>query len=144
MAILTWAALAEHCTRDLRSPAAYRDSLMAMHQELHERLPCPIILHICGDTSDRLPDIARTGLACFHYDSKVPVDRVRQLAGETLSLMGGTSNASIVRTGNPESIARDISEKIAHGIDILGPECAVPLDAPWRNLKCIADVAKRR
>ena len=135
--------LADHCTRDLCSPAAYREFLMEMHRELHERLACPIMLHICGDTSDRLADIARTGIECFHYDSKVAVDRVRALAGEAMSLMGGTSNAAIVRAGTPESIARDVSEKIAHGIDILGPECAVPLDAPWRNLKCMADEGKR-
>ena len=116
---------------------------MEMHRELRERLACPIILHICGDTADRLPDIARTGIACFHYDSKVGVERARSLAGESLSLMGGTSNVAIVRAGTPETIARDVSEKIAHGIDILGPECAVPLDAPWRNLKCIAVEAKR-
>jgi len=131
--------LADHATRDLCSPDAYRDFLMEIHQELNERIPCPLILHICGDTSDRIPYITQTGIECFHFDSKVATETARQLAGENLSLMGGTSNFDIVRSGTPEKIAKDVEEKIRCNIDIIGPECAVPLDAPYENLKLIAD-----
>ncbi|MFH1477689.1 MAG: uroporphyrinogen decarboxylase family protein [Verrucomicrobiota bacterium] len=134
--------LADHCTRDLCSPDAYRDFLAAMHQELHERIHCPLILHICGDTSDRLKYIRAAGIECFHFDSKVPAEDARRLAGEKLALMGGTSNINVVRNGTPETIAQDIAEKLRNGIDIIGPECAVPLDAPCKNLKLIATMAK--
>jgi MtaA/CmuA family methyltransferase len=136
-------ALPDHCTRDLCSPAAYRDFLQELHQELHERIRGPIVLHICGDTSDRLTYIRETGLECFHFDSKVPTADARRLAGERLALMGGTSNFTVVRSGTPEAIVRDVQEKLAARIDILGPECAVPLDAPWVNLKILAEEAKR-
>jgi MtaA/CmuA family methyltransferase len=137
-------ALPDHCTRDLCSPAAYRDFLRELHQELHERIRGPVILHICGDTSDRLAYIRETGLECFHFDSKVPTAEARRLAGEKLALMGGTSNFTVVRCGTPETIVRDVQEKLAARIDILGPECAVPLDAPWTNLKTLAEEAKIR
>jgi [methyl-Co(III) methanol-specific corrinoid protein]:coenzyme M methyltransferase len=135
--------LADHCTRDLCSPNTYRDFLAEIHQELHERIQCPLVLHICGDTSDRLKYIRETGLACFHFDSKVPAAEARKLAGERLALMGGTSNIDIVRNGTRELIERDIGEKLQIGIDIIGPECAVPLDAPYQNLKLIIDAALR-
>jgi len=135
--------LGDHCTRDLCSPNAYRDFLAEIHQELHERIPCPLILHICGDTSDRLKYIRETGVECFHFDSKVPAAEARRLAGDNLALMGGTSNIDVVLNGTPESIERDIAEKLKVGIDIIGPECAVPLDAPCENLKMIADAGKR-
>lgn len=130
--------LADHCTRDLCSPETYQSFLKDLHAELHERIPCPVILHICGDTSDRIPFIRETGLECFHFDSKVAAATARKLAGTRLSLMGGTSNFDIVRSGTPDGIAADVAEKIASGVDIIGPECAVPLDAPWRNLQLIA------
>jgi methylthiol:coenzyme M methyltransferase len=136
--------LADHCTRDLCSPTAYRDFLKEIHSELHERIPVPILLHICGDTSDRIGYIRETNLECFHYDSKVPTARARQLAGERLALMGGANNFTVVRSGTSETIARDVQEKLASRIDIIGPECAVPLDAPWANLKTLADEAKRQ
>ena len=84
--------LADHATRDLCSPNAYREFLMGIHKELNERIPCPLILHICGDTSDRIGYIRETGIECFHFDSKVPVQKARQLAGGKLALIGGTSN----------------------------------------------------
>lgn len=134
--------LADHCTRDLCAPDAYRDFLAELHHELHERIRCPLILHICGDTSDRLKYIKETGLECFHYDSKVPAAEARRCAGDTLALMGGTSNMRIVRSGTPELIAEEVAEKIRTGIDIIGPECAVPLDAPAENLRVLSEAAK--
>ncbi len=135
--------LADHATRDLCSPDAYRDFLRDTHAELVERIPCPIILHICGDTSDRIRYINETGIACFHFDSKVPAREARRLAAGHLSLMGGTANIDIILRGNVEAVERDVADKIAAGIDIIGPECAVPLDAPYRNLAALSAAAKR-
>jgi len=133
---------ADHETRDLCSPDAYREFLLDLHREMHERIPCPLILHICGDTSDRLCYIRETGIPCFHFDSKVPAAKARELSGEKLSLMGGTSNFDIVIDGTPETIRADVDDKIVNGIDIIGPECAVPLNAPYEIMKLHAALAK--
>lgn len=135
--------LADHATRDLCSPDTYRNFLMEIHQELSERIKCPLILHICGDTSDRIQYIRQTGVTCFHYDSKVPSKMARELAGEKLSLMGGTSNLEVIRNGDFEIIQNEVKEKIKNGIDIIGPECAVPLDAPFENMKILAEEVKK-
>jgi len=134
---------ADHATRDLCSPQSYRDFLMEVHAEINEKLPCPIVLHICGDTSDRIPYIRRTGIACFHYDSKVPDKTARELAGGDLSLMGGTSNLDIILRGSADEVKADVQKKAKCGIDIIGPECAVPLTAPHVNMKLLADEVKR-
>jgi [methyl-Co(III) methanol-specific corrinoid protein]:coenzyme M methyltransferase len=134
---------ADHATRDLCSPQAYREFLMEIHTEIKKKLKCPLILHICGDTSDRIPFIRETGIDCFHFDSKVPSKLARELAGEKLALMGGTSNFSIIRSGVPDLICKDAAEKIQNGIDIIGPECAVPLDAPYENMKILAREVKK-
>lgn len=135
--------LGDHCTRDLCSPHMYRDFLADIHRELHERIAGPLILHICGDTADRLDTIRETGIECFHFDSKVPAPTARRLAGETMALMGGTGNIAVIRNGTRESLVADMREKQQAGIDILGPECAVPLDAPSENLKILADFARQ-
>ena len=72
-----------------------------------------------------------------------PTPVARQLAGDRLALMGGTSNINLIRNGTAELITQDVQEKIAAGIDIIGPECAVPLDAPMKNLVWLAREAKR-
>ncbi|MHC4714986.1 MAG: uroporphyrinogen decarboxylase family protein [Planctomycetota bacterium] len=136
--------LGDHATRDLCSPEAYSTFLAPIHAELVERIPCPLILHICGDTSDRIEFIRETGVACFHFDSKVPATKARALASERLALMGGTSNFTQIqiREGTQESIRADVREKVATGIDIIGPECAVPLDAPYRNMRVLTEQVK--
>jgi len=134
--------LADHATRDVCSPAAYEEFLFEIHRELAERLPCPVVLHICGDTSDRIPRIRETGLECFHFDSKVPTAVARGLAGEAMALMGGTSNLEVIQKGTPERLRREAREKVEGGVDIVGPECAVPLDAPYLNMKLLAEEAK--
>ena len=60
----------DHATGDLVSGDYYRRFLQDIHAEMVERLPVPLILHICGKTIDRMPYIARTGMASFHFDSK--------------------------------------------------------------------------
>jgi [methyl-Co(III) methanol-specific corrinoid protein]:coenzyme M methyltransferase len=135
--------LADHCTRDLCSPESYRDFVAEYHQELHETISCPLILHICGDTSDRLKYIRQTGIECFHIDSKVPsMAEARERAGTKMALMGGMSNIETIRNGTLESVGKDVREKVRIGIDIIGPECAVPLDAPSENLREITRVAR--
>jgi [methyl-Co(III) methanol-specific corrinoid protein]:coenzyme M methyltransferase len=136
--------LGDHATRDLCSPAAYAEFLKDIHTEFAASIPCPLILHICGDTADRIGYIRETGLSCFHFDSKVPAATARSLAGDLLALMGGTSNFRIIREGAPETIAADVAEKLAARIDVLGPECAVPLDAPSRNMRLFVDEVRRQ
>jgi MtaA/CmuA family methyltransferase len=131
--------VADHATRDLCSPQAYREFLKEIHAEIVGRLGCPLVLHICGNTSDRIDMIRETGVACFHFDCKVPAATARELAGPRMSLMGGTSNLEIIRKGAEETIRQDVREKIAAGIDVIGPECAVPLDAPYRNMQILVE-----
>jgi len=130
--------LGDHATRDLCSPAAYRDFLQGLHSQLAAAIPVPVILHICGNTSDRIGMIAQTGLACFHWDTKTgsPAE-VRRLAGDKLSLMGGVSNLLLLN-GRPDEVTAAAVAAGAAGIDIVGPECAIPLRTPLANLKAIA------
>ena len=60
----------DHATGDLVSGEYYRRFLQDIHTEMAERLDIPLILHICGNTLDRMPYIADTGMAYFHFDSQ--------------------------------------------------------------------------
>jgi len=131
--------LADHATRDLCSPEMYRDFLLPVHREFAERITCPLILHICGDTKDRIRYIRESQIDCFHWDTKSgePVE-IRRLAGDKLSLMGGISNIETLYNGTPEDVRRQAEAAVRAGINIVGPECAVPLDVKVENLKAIS------
>jgi len=133
--------LADHATRDLCSPDAYRDFLLPVHSELVERIDYPLILHICGDTKDRIKYIRQSKIHCFHWDTKCgDPGIVRQLAGDELSLVGGIGNLDTLY-GTAEDVRKQAGKAAKSGINVVGPECAVPLDVKVENLKAISHIS---
>jgi len=134
--------LADHATGDLVAPEMYRDFLWPLHKELARTIPGPVILHICGDTLDRIPWISRTGLDCFHFESKVPASKARWAAGDRIALMGNVNNAQTLLHGTPGDVAAEVNAALNAGVEIVGPECAVPLTTPTINLQAITEAAR--
>jgi [methyl-Co(III) methanol-specific corrinoid protein]:coenzyme M methyltransferase len=134
--------LADHATGDLVSPRVYEAFLAPIHAELAERIGCPLILHICGNTKDRLRAIANTGLCCFHFESKVPAAEARRIVGDDIRLMGNLNNPEVLLNGTPAEVARAVRAALEAGVDIVGPECAVPLTTPIENLQAVREAAE--
>lgn len=134
--------LADHATGDLVSPECYRDFLMPVHREMIPELGCPVILHICGDTASRLEYIVAAGFDCFHFESKVDARRAKEIVGQRMSLLGNVNNPDTLLFGSPEDAYREASYAAEAGVEILGPECAIPLRVPNENLKAIVAAAE--
>lgn len=130
--------LPDHATGDLVRAAYYTDFLQDIHTELRERIPVPIILHICGRTLDRMDFIARTGVAAFHFDSKNPPRESMAIIGGRIRLVGNVNNPVTLLRRGPGEVRREVWENLDAGVELIGPECAVPLDTPTENLKEIA------
>lgn len=135
--------LADHATGDLVSPTMYHDFLWPLHRELARQIRAPVILHICGDTLDRIAWISRSGLACFHFESKVPADQARWAAGERIALMGNINNPRTLLHGSEDDVAAEVEACLLAGVDIIAPECAVPLTTPTDNLQAMVRAARQ-
>lgn len=135
--------LADHATGDLVAPEMYRDFLWRLHAELAREIPGPVILHICGDTLDRIAWISRTGLACFHFESKVPAAKARWAAGDRIALMGNINNPQTLLLGTVDDVAAEVELALRAGVEIVAPECAVPLTTPTENLQAIVAAARQ-
>ena len=134
--------LADHATGDLVGPWTYRDFLLSYHRSLTQRLGCPIVLHICGNTLDRMAYICEAGFDCFHFDSVVDAqDAVRKVRG-AISLMGNVNNAEVLLRGAPAQVAEQTQYAVAAGVSVIGPECAIPLQTPLENLLAIAQTVR--
>jgi len=131
--------VADHATGDLISPRMYREFLLPHHREITRQLRCPTVLHICGNTLDRMDDIAGSGFDCFHFESRVDARAaVARVAGR-ISLMGNVNNPEVLLHGTPEQVAAQARYARDAGVRIVGPECAVPLATPTANLRAIAE-----
>ena len=126
--------LPDHATGDLVSSEYYRRFLMELHQELEEALPVPIILHICGATTDRMPYIAETGMAAFHFDSKNdPVEAMAAVDGK-IRLVGNINNPTTLYARGPEEVRAEVNAALNAGVQLIAPECAIPLKTKLENL----------
>ena len=125
----------DHATGDLVSAKFYRRFLRDIHAELAERLPVPIILHICGKTLDRMNDIAETGVAAFHFDSKNDAFASAEKMNGRTALVGNVNNPVTLLTKGPSEVRQEVHRALDAGIALIGPECAIPLQTPAQNLR---------
>ena len=127
--------LPDHATGDLVSAGYYDRFSREIHSELVQRLPVPLILHICGRTMDRMEYIARTGVAAFHFDSKNdPAESVRVMRNR-VALVGNINNPNTLYAQGPPEVREEVFRALEAGVPLIGPECAIPLRTPIQNLK---------
>jgi [methyl-Co(III) methanol-specific corrinoid protein]:coenzyme M methyltransferase len=134
--------LPDHATGDLVSADYYRRFLRDLHIEFVERIPIPLILHICGRTVDRMGYIAETGMAAFHYDSKNrPGESLDAVHGD-IALIGNINNPETLFARGPEQVHAEVVANVEAGIQMVGPECAIPLQTSIENLLEIPKAVK--
>jgi MtaA/CmuA family methyltransferase len=131
--------LPDHATGDLVSGEYYHRYLQDLHVEFAERLQAPIILHICGKTTDRMGYIAETGVAAFHFDSKNdPAESVRIVDGR-IGLVGNINNPETLYSKGPDAVRAEVVRALEAGVRMIGPECAIPLQTPLESLRVIRE-----
>ncbi len=131
----------DHLTGDLCRAETYRDFLLPVHQRMRSELPCPILLHICGYTLDRLDYICQSGFDAFHFDSKNDAQKAVEIAAGRLALIGNVNNPETLYKGKQEQIISEVHYAQEAGVAVIGPECAVPLNTHSRYLRLIAEAA---
>jgi [methyl-Co(III) methanol-specific corrinoid protein]:coenzyme M methyltransferase len=134
--------LADHATRNLVGPHHYEQLLLPIHQEITAQAGGPLILHVCGNCSDRLELFARTGVDAYHFEWAIDSKEAVQRVGDRISLVGNINNARTLLQGSPEDVYQQARYAIEAGVNIIGPECAIPLSTPLENLKAIVAAAR--
>lgn len=127
--------LPDHATGDLVRGEYYARFLRDLHHEFAERFPVPVILHICGRTLDRMEYIAQTGLAAFHFDSKNDPVKAVEIMRNRIALAGSVNNPVTLLTKGPAEVRHEVHKNLDAGVQLIAPECAVPLQTPIANLK---------
>jgi MtaA/CmuA family methyltransferase len=131
--------LPDHATGDLVSGEYYRRYLRDLHIEFAERLPAPIILHICGKTTDRMGYIAETGMAAFHFDSKNEPAEAMSVVNDRIALVGNINNPETLYSKGPDVVRAEVTRALDAGVQMVGPECAIPLQTPIESLLAIRE-----
>jgi len=133
---------ADHATGDLVRNTMYRDFLLPMHQQLVPQVPAPVILHCCGPTLDRIQYFREAGFAAFHFESQVKPDKAVAEAAGKIKLAGNINNPVTLFQRGPDEVRMEAQRAIDAGVDIIAPECAVPLQTTLENLREIVQTCE--
>jgi uroporphyrinogen decarboxylase len=104
-----------------------------------------IILHICGDTIDRVDTFPQLGVDGLSLGSEVDLALVREKVGSRVCLLGNVTPLHLLQS-SPSEIEEESKECIEKagrdGAFILSSGCGVPYETPSENIKAMVDVAK--
>jgi MtaA/CmuA family methyltransferase len=98
-----------------------------------------IRLHICGDVTHLLPQIAALHVDIVDLDWQVDMAEARRVLGPTKVLTGNLDPAEAVLRSTPERIRRDLCAVYAAVGDpyMAGAGCEIPSGTPPDNLKAL-------
>ena len=133
--------LADHATGSLVGPYHYRELLLPLHQEITRQVGGPLVLHVCGNCADRLELFAQTGIDAYHLEWQVDAKMAVDTVGHLISLVGNVNNPQVLYQGTPDDVHRQVRYAVEAGINIIAPECAIPLATPLENLRAIVEAA---
>ena len=129
--------LADHATGNLVGAYHYEELLLPIHKEITAQIAGPLILHVCGNCSDRLELFAEAGFDAYHFEWQVDAKEAVARIGDRMSLVGNVNNAQVLYQGTPDDVYKQARYAIDAGVHMIGPECAIPLSTPVENLKAI-------
>lgn len=138
---------------DMISPAMYRKYAQPHHARIFAELSAPCrergaftLLHICGDNTLILDDLAATGVDVLEIDHKMDLGLCKQRIGDKTCLIGNLDPTQTILRGTPDDVRREsrrcLEQAARGGGFILGTGCFVPTDSPLENLRAMVETAR--
>ncbi len=134
---------------DVCSPRIYREFAWPYEKRLAAELSernIRLILHICGNATSIISDMAATGVAMLEIDYKIDPIRCRDATQDRCTLVGTIDPSGIMTMGSPEQVMeysrRAIYTLGKQGRFILSPGCSLPAIAPAENTEALVKAAE--
>jgi len=133
---------------DVCSPRIYRRFAYPFEVRLAADLAAhgvPLVLHICGNTTAIMADMAATGATLLEFDYKADMARCRVAAGDRV-LVGNVDPSGVMALGTREQVSKECRRAIevlgANGRFILSPGCTLPATTPPENVEAMVEAAR--
>ncbi len=105
-----------------------------------------VLLHICGDTTDKLDLLIYTGADCISLDQRVPLAEAKRVFTEKKRcLAGNVDPIHVLNVGTPEKVREECENALTIGASgggfILVPGCDIPPTTPLENIQMLMKTA---
>ncbi|MHC1604929.1 MAG: uroporphyrinogen decarboxylase family protein [Candidatus Methanofastidiosia archaeon] len=104
-----------------------------------------VLLHICGNTSDRLESIADIRAEVFSLDFLVDLEHAKNTIGKKQTFLGNVNPAETLFNGTPEDVieeSRSCIQKTGGIGHILGAGCDIAPGTPIENIEAWKNVVQ--
>ena len=124
----------------LINPQMYQDFVLPFETKLiaaiHEA-GAATKLHVCGDITNNVAHMAKTGTDVIDLDWMVSIAEARQAVGPDVTLCGNFDPTAVLLQGTPAAVAQAARACLAAGGQrfILQPGCEVPPGTPEANIR---------
>lgn len=134
------------------SPRLFRKFVQPYHQEfvkachaMGENDPC---IHICGDTSAILEDMADCGYTTVSIDNKVDLGEAKRRIGDRAFLVGNVDPVNVFYNGTPEQMRAAVRKCFRQAWDspcgfMIAPGCGTAYGTPMENALTYMDEARK-
>jgi len=104
-----------------------------------------VIVHICGDTSEILGDLAATGAKCVSIDESVSLAEARRKTKNKVALFGNVP-VEVIFKGSKMDIESKVKECIEGAGKrgyIISSSCGLHSGTPFENLQAMVDAGRK-
>ncbi len=135
---------------DVVSPAIFRRFVRPWEERLVRDLAADgifTVIHICGNTSVILDDLAPYDFCGFELDYKTDARRAKEIVGAGHVLFGNIDPSGVIARGTSGQVRQATQELIRlwkpGGGFVLNSGCAIPSSTPPENIRALIEVAKQ-
>ncbi len=105
------------------------------------------LLHICGNTTDRLELFPETGASCISLDHKTDIAKAKEVLFGKICFAGNVDPVAVMLQGSTDDVERSCKEIIekagTDGAFVLMPGCDIPPNVPYENIQKFIEVARQ-
>ncbi len=118
--------------------------LSTLIKRLHE-VGALVAVHICGNITNRLDLLVKSGADLISVDYKVDLRQVKSVVGRHPAFAGNLNPVAVMQQATPDQVTRLAREAIAEvgedGNYVLMPGCDIPPSVPLENIQAMTNVA---
>lgn len=129
------------CSPDLMSPQDFRDKLMGSIVRFADNVSVPVILHVCGNVTAIIKDMADCHCKGLSIEEKVQdlAGAKKEIAGKAVIIGNISSPFVLLSDESPdcEKVREATAAALRNGVDILAPGCGIAPMTPLKNVKAM-------
>jgi uroporphyrinogen decarboxylase len=129
------------------SPGAFGEFSAAYVAGLVQRCKVPCVLHVCGDASALIPQMAATGVEGLSLDAPVNLPEAARQVDSRVVLIGNIAPASVMARGSVSDVERAVQTLLEamSGVPnfILSTGCDLPPETPLENIEAFMRIARQ-